>query len=164
MAFIVREDGEGGGVQKELRSPLSLAPLDRAISCLELAQMGVRESQREWNLFAEESPGVARVVAKYVAAENAKKAAATKVADKMLRRGEAATGMPGGLLVKSWKGGKPKKVKKVAKVAGGGTVTKAARRAAADRQDAVRALLREDLASADPQRREMARDILRGLG
>ncbi len=156
MAFIVRD-----GAQKELTSPLSYAPLDRAIDCLKLAQMGHGESRRLWNDFARESPGTARVVAKSVAQDNAKITEATKQADTVLTRGEFITKGASGCAPRP-KVTKRRKTPSVAEVSRVIMLTKTAGagKVVRTRQEALRAMVEADLRSPDPERRTTAAEIL----
>jgi hypothetical protein len=99
VAYICK----GEGVVPAPVSPLVRAPFDRQRDTLKLARMGNADCKRLWNSFAEEAPGLARLVVADVENERRGDAAATEKVDKRLRQAEK-------LVTKSRK---PKKVKAV---------------------------------------------------
>lgn len=155
MAFIVKGEDGPATYRSALANagPDSWSAYQRQRDAYILAKMGSRDMKRLWNDYAAECPAMARLVVADVEKERAEGARVSEGIDKRLRVAEQ-------LVTKSWK--PPKKPKKVTKSAGQLTVTKLARRAAQDRQEAVRAEVAADLNSADPNTREAARAILRG--
>jgi hypothetical protein len=189
MAYVIKQES----AERPLMSPLSLAPLDRAKDTLALARMGSPAMRREWNTFAAESPAMARLVVKWLDADQAKAAKATREADRALERAEFVTKgkKPDGYCQKcqapmktKWprcrdcgarnrfhpKGSvmKPKKARKAAQPmltkSQVWTLALGTGQTVRSRGEAVRADLTADLDSPDPGRRMAAQAALRKLG
>jgi len=86
VAFIVK--GTAAGAVAAPVSPLVRAPFDRQRDTLKLARMGNADCKRLWNSFAEEAPGLARLVVADVERERQEDAEATDKVDKRLRQAE----------------------------------------------------------------------------
>jgi hypothetical protein len=150
-------------------SPLAklqgLSGLEQQSDMLRLARRGNRECARIWNQFAEQDPGMARLVIKSVDADDRAAAKASRRVGKVLSRAEP-------VVVKSAEYAapvKPKKARKAArKAAEVAFLSKMAGPPVRSREEAVQAVARADLAadlySSDPDRRAKAWDArFRGL-
>jgi hypothetical protein len=125
-------------------SPLVRAPFDRQRDTLKLARMGNADCKRLWNSFAEEAPGLARLVVADVDRERAEDAAATEKVDARLREAERL------VVTKAKKSKRPK------------LVTKAARKAAVPYLDALAGSMALWMDSPDPSKRAAVEAYLSG--